>query len=373
MKDPDDILFICSSHHDTDEKFSCLIKNLKTLKNNNLDICLATHCKRNLNSICDYVDYLVYDENNDFVSRQDILDNLEFGEAHTTRCGVYSHYFGGLQFSNLLCSSQTFVALLNLKNAVTLAINKGYKWVVLLEYDMNLTDIDFKSFFKKRKEVVENEGMRGYAYYDSRDWLSPYFAFLDVDLFKDDAKFMSSWSKNKTSFIQTYGNQIYENILLDLLPKEKVIIKNLSCISQDFFYDKEVFDAGDLSNFDFNGDVLNTISSNYSFFCYAQEKDNGSYDLKYAIHCKQRLLGQKIVYLNFYKGDQLEKTVRLDPADNSYFQDNVLENLPPDVDSNFKFEIVVHFSCFDEQRASYNFNLKYINIFSKVCCFGEAK
>jgi hypothetical protein len=68
-------LVIFSAHVDSENKRDETIETLKHLKESNIDVCLSTHSNLYLDELSQYVKYVVYDNNNEFLMIQDYVDN----------------------------------------------------------------------------------------------------------------------------------------------------------------------------------------------------------------------------------------------------------------------------------------------------------
>ena len=73
-----DYLVIFSAHVDSEIKKTETIKTLKHLKELNIDVCLSTHSALYLDELSEYVKYVVYDKNNEFLTLQDYIDNSKY-------------------------------------------------------------------------------------------------------------------------------------------------------------------------------------------------------------------------------------------------------------------------------------------------------
>ena len=60
-------LVIFAAHVDSENKKIETIKTLKHLKESNIDVCLSTHSNLYLDELSQYVKYVFYDSNNEFL------------------------------------------------------------------------------------------------------------------------------------------------------------------------------------------------------------------------------------------------------------------------------------------------------------------
>jgi hydroxymethylpyrimidine pyrophosphatase-like HAD family hydrolase len=71
-------LVIFSAHVDSENKKNETIETLKQLKESNIDVCLSTHSNLYLDELAQYVKYVIYDDNNEFLILQDYIDNCKY-------------------------------------------------------------------------------------------------------------------------------------------------------------------------------------------------------------------------------------------------------------------------------------------------------
>jgi len=362
-----DILLIISSHHNSDEKLNLLISNLNTLKKTNIDICLATHCDYKLDLLSEKVKYLIYDKNNDFVFHKDVLSNLKQLNKFTTqdRARIFAKV-SDITYERCLTSGHVFAATSNLKNSVDIAISKNYKWVLLLEYDVDLPNIDLGSFFRKRIEFLKKQKKQSYTYYNEscNNWIIPFFALIDVSLFKNNTVFMSDWCESKIKFLQTFGYRFYEMILSDIINKGPSIKKPLSLIEKELYYTKKISQPEHMSAF-----LLESQNHDVDFFCYSRKNENNTYNVKCLVEVRKIALGQKKIQLNFYENDIVFRTVDLMPQEGYFYSYDIYENKTPNDLIDFKFESKIKFFDFEDKIQSFSFNLGELEYFSKISTY----
>jgi hypothetical protein len=147
-----DILFICTAHQVNDDRVNHLLHNFKILKDQNLDVCLTTHSNYGLDKLSEYCDYLVFDKDNYFPSLQDLLGNLR--NIDISKFNTRFHSFHNINIGDqptvlksFFWESHSKSALSNFKNGIDIAETRNYKWIVYLEYDTVLPEINLREYF----------------------------------------------------------------------------------------------------------------------------------------------------------------------------------------------------------------------------------
>lgn len=295
-----DILFICSGHQDSDSKLEHVLGNLKKLSSMNIDICYTTHCSKGIDEISKYCKHLVYDSNNLFPNESDLLNNLEHIPVENFEFLLTSYKtlpFGTI--NNRLFLTHSKPALSNFRNGVYKALDKKYKWIVYIEYDIILPEIDILKHFNDKVDFLNSNNLDGDFYYcvDQRNPLVwPHFFICKPEIFKDDVDFNSDF-ETSDNFVKIYANRFFEQILDKIVrSKENVIVRSGYELVDDFKFnvDKSIIcDQGVLSRFSLDernkdlNDLDLTSSKNHSPWyieLYTLENDEGEYGLNLVIH-----------------------------------------------------------------------------------------
>ena len=230
-------LVIFSAHVDSENKRDETIETLKHLKESNIDVCLSTHSNLYLDELSQYVKYVVYDNNNEFLMIQDYVDNcnhiknsFEFGYSESKTF----HNFGHVSIKTP-CSPHSKSALLLVKNGVILSELKGYKWTIYLEYDIKIPNLGFKHFFDYHINKLLESGKKCFYYENKlKDesfislWGGP-FVFETNSVFNHKKFIKNDWYSNNKNWIEEWYLGFFESILdriiNDVFTKNEIIVE----------------------------------------------------------------------------------------------------------------------------------------------------
>lgn len=338
------ILFICSGHQDSDSRLEHVLGNLKKLSDMNIDICYTTHCSNGLEKISKYCKYLIYDSNNLFPNESDLFNNLESISLEKFEFLLTSYKDLPIgKINNRLFLTHSKPALSNFRNGVYTAINKNYSWIVYIEYDIVLPEIDILKYFKDKVEYLNSNNLEGDFYHcvDERHPLIwPHFFICRPEIFRDDVDFNSNLESSE-DFIKIYANRFFEQILNRIVrSKNNVIIRSGDEIINDLNFNIDnsiICDQGVLSKFSSSGknsdinELDLTSSKNHSPWNIELYTlgNNDEYGLNLVIHS----LGgsneiYKLNYLNI-SDDNSNSLLTLNDMElkiNNWYSFNILSN-----------------------------------------------
>ena len=159
-------LVIFSAHVDNENKRDETIKTLKHLKESNIDVCLSTHSNLYLDELSQYVKFIIYDKNNEFLTLQDYIDNSKYiddVQKYGYPNGKTFHNFGHVSITTP-GSPHSKCALSLLRNGVMISELNNYKWTIYLEYDIKIPRLGFKSFFDYYIDKLVESGKKCFHY-----------------------------------------------------------------------------------------------------------------------------------------------------------------------------------------------------------------
>ena len=169
-------LVIFSAHVDSEIKKNETIETLKHLKESDIDVCLSTHSNLYLDELSQYVKFVVYDNNNDFLTLQDYIDNCK----HISGVARYgypsskiSHNFGQVEI-NIPGSPHSKCALSLLRNGIILSGLNNYRWTIYLEYDVKIPKFGFKHFFDYHINILLESGKKCLYYEIKNNYWTQY-------------------------------------------------------------------------------------------------------------------------------------------------------------------------------------------------------
>jgi hypothetical protein len=259
-------LVIFSAHVDSENKKIETIKTLKHLKESNIDVCLSTHSSLYLSELSQYVKYVIYDKNNEFLTLQDYIDNSKYINDVTKYGypnGKTFTYFGNVSMS-IPGSLHSKCALSLLRNGIMISELNNYKWTIYLEYDIKIPKLGFKHFFDYHINKLIDSDKKCFYYETKFDdfnflWGGP-FIFETNSVFNNKKFMRNDWYSNNKNWVKEWNIGFFESVIEYTI--NNVFSKNeiISEIIQDNF--KKFWEANDLSELGkFNCDEnFNTIN-----------------------------------------------------------------------------------------------------------------
>jgi len=147
------------------------IETLKHLQDNNIDVCISTHCNKYLEELSLYAKYIIYDYNNELVVVKDFLDNIDLIDDSCNINGSVDNFFT-FDYSGDSPVASRFIpgpehskpALILLRNGVQVAHSNQYKWVIYLEYDLPIPIGGYKKFIEDKISILENNNKECFYY-----------------------------------------------------------------------------------------------------------------------------------------------------------------------------------------------------------------
>ena len=243
-------LVIFSSHVDTEHKKNEVIETLKHLKESNVDVCLSTHSNLYLSELSQYVKYVIYDDNNDFLVLQDYIDNCSYIEDSfefgITEKKIF-HNFGKVTMrGGIALHSKS--ALMLIRNGVILSELNGYKWTIYLEYDIRVPDFGFDHFFDRHINRLIESGKKCFYYENGLEsfrsmWTGP-FIFETKSIFNHEKFIKTDWYSSTKNWIKEWKLGFFESVMENIIKEsfgEEEIIKEVIQEKYKNFWSVETF------------------------------------------------------------------------------------------------------------------------------------
>ena len=289
-------LVIFSAHVDSEIKKTETIKTLKHLKELNIDVCLSTHSALYLDELSEYVKYVVYDKNNEFLTLQDYIDNSKYIDdvaKYGYPNGKTFHNFGHVSMS-MPGSPHSKCALSLIRNGVMISELNNYKWTIYLEYDVKIPELGFKHFFDYHIDKLVVSGKKCFYYETKFDnfnflWGGP-FVFETSSVFNNQKFMKNDWYSNNQNWIKEWYIGFFESIIEHTINSSFNKNEILSEIIQDNF--KKFWDVNDLSELGkFNYEETFYNKNKYlrkilEFHLYPNIDNNGNRELY--LYCNNR-------------------------------------------------------------------------------------
>jgi hypothetical protein len=252
------LLIVCA-HVDSELKKDFLIKNLTELKNENVDVCLSTHSTMYLDELSNHVNYIVYDNNNDLITKQDYIDNSDLLDSSELSCydvfnikQSFTHSFGSV-IDNTPDSPHSRSALSLFKNGVVIAKSNSYKWVVYLEYDIQNPILGFKNFIQTKINLLTTLNKKCFYYsHDFKKFLWGGFFICDTETISKNIKFFQTNWSSKRDWIRNWKLGFFESIL-EFIFKETYTLEQIEekIITEDCYHVWNIDSYHKLNNFTF--------------------------------------------------------------------------------------------------------------------------
>lgn len=320
-------LVILAAHVDSENKKIETIKTLKHLKELNIDVCLSTHSGLYLDEMSQYVKFVIYDNNNEFLKLQDYIDNSKYIDGVTKYGGFHLHsktiHSFGHVWINIPGALHSKCALSLLRNGIILSEINNYKWTIYLEYDIKIPKLGFKHFFESHIDSLVFSGKKC-LYYETKSgdvnflWGGP-FIFETQPFFRNEKFMKNDWYSNNENWIKEWYAGFFESIIEytinNVFDENEIILK----IIQDNY--KEFWDVDDLSKIG----KFKYAESLYSENRYLREK------LVIHLFPDIDIIGNKKLYLYYYNNGEI--TVNLNKI--LVYSDNILlfnkknDSIPP--------------------------------------------
>lgn len=218
-----DYLVVFCSHVDSEQKKETVINSLKELKNEGVDVCFSTHSPQYLDEISEYVKYTIYDNNNQFILKNDYLLNSDLIDSDYFKYGVssYKRYesFGVVTELNP-GSPHSKSALSLLKNGISVSYLNNYKWTIYLEYDIKKPIIGYKNYFDDKIKSLTNNNKKCFYYNNSNNFQFLWgglFIFDTNRVFNNNLLMNVDWYSNSRNWINTFKLGFFESVVEDIL------------------------------------------------------------------------------------------------------------------------------------------------------------
>jgi hypothetical protein len=160
------LIGVCA-HINTQEKFKQLIEQLEYLREEKLDVCLSINSKEHLSELTNYVKYIIYDSDNEFIDQPFYLENAEI--CHNNH-GRIMYSYGNSSFSanySVPFHGHSKPAFKLWANSFYTSWQNGYEWICHTEYDVKKPLMGWKKYFEDIIKNLEDEGKKAFYYYEN--------------------------------------------------------------------------------------------------------------------------------------------------------------------------------------------------------------
>lgn len=308
-----DYLVVFSSHINSDSKKEFALETLKHLNDNNIDVCISTHCNKYLEELSIYSKFITYDYNNELVTVKDFLDNIDLINESCDINGSIDNFFT-LDYTSDSPVASRFIpgpehsksALILLRNGVQVAYSNHYRWVIYLEYDLPIPIGGYKKFIEEKISILENNNKECFYYisntlYNQYLWGGCVICKTDK-LFSSKKLMTNNWNTNIREWIKCWGITPFEYCIRASIYE----VLNISEIYTEIFSDvyKEYWNVDNYLNLS-RSDSYTHLYPNTNLHLYPVLNINNKFDLYFlmfnfnvdtTVHHVQILVNNIIIY-----------------------------------------------------------------------------
>jgi len=289
-------LVIFSAHVDSEIKKTETIKTLKHLKELNIDVCLSTHSGLYLDELSQYVKFVSYDNNNEFLTLQDYIGNSKYideTEKYGYPNGKTFYDFGYVSMS-IPGSPHSKCALSLIRNGVMISELNNYKWTIYLEYDVKIPELGFKHFFDYHIDKLVVSGKKCFYYETKFDnfnflWGGP-FVFETHSVFNNKKFMKNDWYSSNENWVKEWYIGFFESILeyifYKTFNKTEIISEVIQENYKKFWNVNEISELGKFNYEDTFYSENKYLRKILEFHLYPNIDSNG--DKKLFLYCNNR-------------------------------------------------------------------------------------
>jgi hypothetical protein len=216
-------LVLLCGHVDSEKKKNLVLETLDGLKKECIDVCYSTHTSNYIDEISKKVNFVIFDNNNDFVTGSDFIENVDLildTEKYRASVNIKYESFGTIyDFRPLSPHSRSALSLL--KNGTMFSHSKLYEWSVYLEYDIPTPKYGYRELIESKISLLENKN--GDCFYYKNDSNGYQFLWGGLFIFRtehlyNNHKFMNyDWYSSSRNWISNWNIGFFELICEDIL------------------------------------------------------------------------------------------------------------------------------------------------------------
>ena len=373
----EEILFIICGHQNTEEKKNVLIKTLKHLKEENINVCYCTHCGDYLDEISQYCKYISYVKDNQFIYDWDILKNIKLvSKKHIENYISYrddmNKYYMTSDYilrNYLHDTYHTRPALILLKYGIDIAIQNKYTRVVYLESDIEIPNSSYRDILSeivaRLKQLDKKSFLLDRNNLERRFNVIPWTGFFvcDPNVFYIDKSFNKNWQRNIHKFIIHYGIDFFEKIILDIVGNSGCVVDSSMKFISDHWGTSNL---NDINNFI---SVNNGIESSVNCSFYVEKLDNENYRLFVASFIIGQYVDKIFIdKINIAKGKSVVYSTSFDITNGSMYK--IFDLGEVNINDNIKFYLNYSFEYmgkeYDIESTIYSSDLEKIHLVKRA-------
>lgn len=293
------LVTVCA-HVNSEYKLNILINQLEELQKENIDICLSINSSEYFDLLSKYVKYFIYDNDNNFVYKQYFMEHADIVHNSYGQI-VYNYFFGEnnkfYYFPPIKSHSKPALKLF--RNSCAIANANGYKWFCLLQYDLKKPIQGYKSHIEKMIKELEIENKNAYYYIDHNNIFWGNIFIVNTSLV-NNSLFSGNWHESAYSWINFWGNSIYEYAICTMISKSfdnSIITKNIVEETSEIWGIDNYMDSSYSSNLTSGNhlklsSVINSVDP--EFINIVPKKQNNDYSLHLFITSLSSILIKEI-------------------------------------------------------------------------------
>lgn len=149
-------------------KKDAAVKLIKHLRESGVDVCVTLHSNDYLSELANLANFVYFDEKNEMIKKEDIINNLDLIKEDYERYGAYPTYFTH-DFGSIvdICTPRcphSKSALSLFKAGIIVGLHHHYDWVVYLEYDLPIPKQGYKKLFEEKIQIMETQDADAFFY-----------------------------------------------------------------------------------------------------------------------------------------------------------------------------------------------------------------
>jgi hypothetical protein len=240
---------IIDSYPSSDDDKNLLLKNLKILKSQNIDVILTSHHPCN-SEIIENCDYFLFEKSNHYYFHDSHIINENLKNVSEP---IFQKYFSISNitfFDKIVLTGWSVGITSQFFNAISLLYTKGYQYAFYVIGDCIIQE-DFNQ--KLQKIIDQSIEFDNYFIENSAqfaNWYLPHFFGFSVNKKLLERIPKGGFSKN-TIFQKYYPNNSFEDILVKLFDKDKNNLQKYQMMDEIFSEKNWNLSTGSVSNSDF--------------------------------------------------------------------------------------------------------------------------
>lgn len=210
------IVGVCA-HINTEWKLDILLRQLKELRQDGLDVCLSMNSREYLNEISPWVKYLIVDDYNELTTQEFYLQNADI--MHNEEGAVVFWFHGDNWTLNyrIPFAGHSLPAFRLWRNSFQMAHANGYRWTIHIEYDTPRPLVGWRTHFEAMIREMESVGAEAYYYLSDSGFLWGNMFAVNSDIATHPRITDPIPYQNNKNWVGRFGTAITEQVFINSL------------------------------------------------------------------------------------------------------------------------------------------------------------